>query len=156
MDFVEAKEEYLAALHRGQREQKELLAAGKSPHPAVLDQIIDTKAAASTQLLGHVEIPAERIVGTRSAGRITTFSASFLPLAKASSEFALKWTNLCAAHMGPTGIRDPITCYEYLNKQAFVKDENGEVEMISFQIEDAIQEYITNVLNIPESYKRSV
>ena len=114
MDFVEAKEEYLAALHRGQREQKDLLAAGKSPHPAVLDQIIDTKAATSTQLIGHVEIPAERIVGTRSAGRITTFSASFLPLAKVSSEFALKWTNLCAAHMGDTGIRDPITCYEYL------------------------------------------
>lgn len=48
------------------------------------------------------------------------------------------------------GCRPRSSAHEYLNKQAFVKDENGEVEMISFQIEDAIQEYITNVLNIPE------
>ena len=145
MDFVEAKEEYLAALHRGQKEVKELIAAGKAPNPAVLDDILDSRTTLSTQLIGHVEIPAERIVGTRSAGRITTFSASFLPLAKASSEFALKWTNLCAAHMGDTGIRDPITCYEYLGN-FYVEEGNKRVSVLRYYDATRISAIVTRIL----------
>ena len=114
MDFLEAKEEYTAALRLGQKEYKEMLADGKDPHPAVLDDLLDESVANVVNDIGLVEIPAERIIGTRSAGRITTFSPSFLPLAKPTSEFALKWINLCQAHLGEVGIRDPITCYEYL------------------------------------------
>ena len=62
MDILEAKDEYYAALRRGQKEYKELLAAGKSPYPAVLDRIIDTGTATSSQMIGLVEIPAHRIV----------------------------------------------------------------------------------------------
>ena len=145
MDFIEAKEEYLSALRRGQKEYKELLAAGKSPYPAVLDQILDTHNAASTQAVGLVEIPSERIVGTRSAGRITTFSASFLPLAKVSSEFANKWINLCMAHLGETGIRDPITCYEYLGN-FYVEEGNKRVSVLRYYDASRISAMVTRIL----------
>ena len=131
MDLIEAKEEYASALRRGQKEYRELVSAGKSPNPAVLDDLLDDNAANVVQDIGLVEIPAERIVGTRSAGRITTFSASFLPLAKPSSEFALKWTTLCQAHLGDVGIRDPITCYEYLGN-FYVEEGNKRVSVLRY------------------------
>ena len=145
MDFLEAKEEYYAALRRGQKEYKEQMALGKNPHPAVLDQIIDIGTATSTQLIGLVEIPAERIVGTRSAGRISTFSVSFLPLAKQTSEFANKWINLCMAHLGEEGIRDPITCYEYLGN-FYVEEGNKRVSVLRYFGANRIPAMVTRIL----------
>ena len=145
MDFLEAKDEYYAALRRGQKEYKEQMALGKNPHPAVLDQIIDIGTATSTQLIGLVEIPAERIVGTRSAGRISTFSVSFLPLAKQTSEFASKWINLCMAHLGEEGIRDPITCYEYLGN-FYVEEGNKRVSVLRHFGANRIPAMVTRIL----------
>ncbi|MBR4289202.1 MAG: BMP family ABC transporter substrate-binding protein [Oscillospiraceae bacterium] len=145
MDFIEAKEAYAAALRRGQKEYKDMLAAGKPPHPAVLDDILGDKVANSTQLIGLVEIPAERIVGTRSAGRITTFSPSFFPLAKPSSEFALKWMNLCQAHLGEVGIRDPITCYEYLGN-FYVEEGNKRVSVLRHFDANRVSAMVTRIL----------
>ena len=130
MEFLEAKEEYAAALRRAQKESKEAVAAGRSPHPAVLDEIIGDSVSA-VQDIGVMEIPSERIVGTRSAGRITTFSPGFLPLAKPETEFAMKWTNLCMAHLGEVGIRDPITCYEYLGN-FYVEEGNKRVSVLRY------------------------
>ena len=131
MEFIEAKEEYVAALRRAQREYKDRTFAGKNPHPAVLDELLDDNAANVVQDIGLVEIPAQRIVGTRSAGRISTFSASFLPLAKPSSEFAIKWITLCQAHMGEVGIRDPISCFEYLGN-FYVQEGNKRVSVLRY------------------------
>ena len=130
MDFLEAKEEYYSALRRGQKEYKEMHSAGKPQHPAVLDDLLDDSIANVVQDIGLVEVPTERIVGTRSAGRITTFSPSFLPLAKPNSEFALKWTNLCLAHL-EEGIRDAITCYEYLGN-FYVEEGNKRVSVLRY------------------------
>ena len=109
-----AIEEYAHALKKGQRELKELLAAGKDPHPAVLDEILPDSYSLPVQDVGLVEIPAERIIGVKSAGRIAAFTPSFRPLLESKSEFGSKWIHLCSAHLGDTGIQDPILCYEYL------------------------------------------
>ena len=85
--MIEATEEYVQAYKLGQKEYKELLSADKNPHPAVLDEILSEQPSELTQEVGLVEIPAERIIGTKSAGRITAFSASFLPLLAQDSEF---------------------------------------------------------------------
>ena len=114
MDIQEASEEYRSALKLAQKEYKELTAAGKNPHPAVLDEILPPDTVDVTQNMGLIEIPAERIVGVKSSGRIAAFTASFRPLLDEESEFSFKWINLCAAHLGAEGIREPITCFEYL------------------------------------------
>ena len=112
----EAREEYLRALKAGQKEQRELLSQGINPYPEVLDDILPAADIDSVVNIGLVEIPAERIAGAKTSGRITAFTKSFLPLLGADSEFAHKWISLCAAHLSDEGIRDPIVCYEYLGK----------------------------------------
>ena len=145
MSIQTAKDEYAQALRQGQKEYKELTAAGKSPFPAVLDEILGETATDSVQNVGLVEIPADRIVGTKSAGRITAFTASFLPLLAPESEFAFKWTNLCDAHLGDTGIRDPIVCYEYLGN-FYVEEGNKRVSVLRY----------FGALRIPGTVKRIV
>ena len=129
MSVQSATEEYALALRQGQKEYRELLMTNRSPHPAVLDDILPEGSAETVVDVGLVEIPAERIVGTKSAGRITAFTASFRPLLDNKSEFAIKWINLCKAHLGETGITDPILCYEYLGN-FYVQEGNKRVSVL--------------------------
>ena len=131
MISAEATEEYALALKQGQKEAKELTSAGLHPHPLVLDDILPDNSGDTVRDVGLVEIPAERIVGTKSAGRITAFSASFLPLLQPESEFALKWKNLCTAHLGNEGITSPIECYEYLGN-FYVQEGNKRVSVLRY------------------------
>ena len=124
-----AIEEYDLALKAGQREARELTAAGKNPNPAVLDEILPEGTLDAAQDVGLLEIPAHRIVGVKSAGRITAFTASFKPLLDRNSEFAFKWITLCEAHLGDTGIRDPIECFEYLG-DFYVQEGNKRVSVL--------------------------
>ena len=94
MSIQTAVDEYAQALRKGQKEYRECLMAGREAHPLVLDEILPDIGV--QQDVGLLEIPAERIVGTKSAGRITAFTASFRPLLDAKSEFAQKWINLAA------------------------------------------------------------
>ena len=131
MDLQIARDEYLLALSRGKKEYKERTAAELDPHPAVLDDILTDVGDTTVQELGVVDIPARRIIGTKSAGRITAFSASFLPLLGAGSEFAGKWCNLCRDHLGDVGIREPIFCYEYLG-DFYVQEGNKRVSVLRY------------------------
>lgn len=129
MMHVEAAEEYVQAVKRGQKEVRERLALGQSPNPAVLDEILGETYFDTAVDVGLVEIPAERILGTKSAGRITAFSPSFLPLLSPDSEFALKWKSLCSDHLSDEGIRDPIECFEYLGN-FYVQEGNKRVSVL--------------------------
>ena len=124
-----ALDEYSQALRQGQKEYRELVMAGKNPYPAVLDELLPENSADSVVDVGVVEIPSERIVGVKSAGRITAFTASFRPLLDVKSEFANKWVCLCAAHLGDVGITDPIFCYEYLGN-FYVQEGNKRVSVL--------------------------
>ena len=129
MTLQEVHEEYNHALRQGQKEYKELVAADKDPYPAVLDDILETIPDCYEIEIGLVEIPAALIVGTKSAGRVSAFTASFRPLLKIDSEFARKWIALCQSHLSDEGIRDPILCYEYLGK-FYVQEGNKRVSVL--------------------------
>lgn len=128
MYLQDAKEEYIRALRQGQKANKAALAADRDPHPEVLDTILEGTGADVIQEIGLVEIPSDRIVGVKSAGRITAFSSEFLPLLDVESEFAHKWIILCAAHLS-SGIREPVLCYEYLGK-FYVQEGNKRVSVL--------------------------
>ena len=145
MNRTEALDEYARALRLGQKEYKELLSAKRDPYPAVLDDILTDLTTESTQSVGLVEIPAEQIVGTKSAGRISAFTHGFLPLLDAESEFASKWVNLCMAHMSDEGIRDPIVCYEYLGN-FYVQEGNKRVSVLRYFGAPRIPALVTRVL----------
>ena len=124
-----ATEEYAQALKQGLKTAKELSAAGLDPHPQVLDELLEENNTHTLQELGIFEVPAERIIGVKSAGRITAFSAGFLPILGADTEFARKWISLCAAHLGTEGIRDAVECYEYLGN-FYVEEGNKRVSVL--------------------------
>ena len=124
-----ATEEYALALRKGQREYREALMAGRNATPAVLDDILPEGKVEIVQDLGVLEIPSERIVGVKSAGRTMAFTANFRPLLDAKTEFGTKWINLCAAHLGSVGIQEPILCYEYLGN-FYVQEGNKRVSVL--------------------------
>ena len=149
----EAVQEYALALKKGQKEYRERIAAEKEPYPAVLDEIRQADPSDVVVDVGLVEIPAERILGTKSAGRISAFSHSFLPLLDSRSEFASKWMNLCAAHMGETGITDPIECYEYLGN-FYVQEGNKRVSVLRYFEAPRIPGNVKRILPTPSEEPR--
>ena len=131
MNIQLASEEYTQALRKGQKEYRELLMAGKSANPLVLDEILPDNNDYPVVDVGLVEIPSERIIGVKSVGRVSAFTASFLPLLELKSEFGTKWVNLCMAHLGDTGITDPISCFEYLG-DFYVQEGNKRVSLLRY------------------------
>ena len=129
VDRSEAVEEYQLALKMGLKEYKDRTSRKKDPYPAVLTDLTDSPVEASLYV-GLVEIPAERIIGTKTAGRTSAFTAGFLPLLNQNSEFASKWVELCTAHLNE-GIREPIVCYEYLGN-FYVQEGNKRVSVLKY------------------------
>ena len=153
MSIQACKEEYLKALKLGQKEFDELQQAGKNQNPEVLDELLPDIDTMTVVDVGTMEIPADRIVGTKSAGRIAAFTPSFLPLLDSKTEFATKWIALCEAHLGTEGIRDPISCYEYLGN-FYVQEGNKRVSVLRYFGAARIPAVIKRVLPAPSQEPR--
>ena len=93
----EAVEQYSFALKQGQKYLKQAILHGEYPYPLVLDEMIQESVIAGYSDLGVINIPTERVVGTKSAGRVNAFAGNFMPLLDPTSEFAAKWISLCDA-----------------------------------------------------------
>ena len=131
MSKEDAVSQYQNALKQGLKEYRECISREEPAHPPVLDELLEGVAVKAIKLIGEDEIPVERFVGLKSAGRTAAFSRSFLPLLEESSEFATKWIALCDAHLGSTGIRDPLVSYEYLGN-FYVQEGNKRLSVLKF------------------------
>ncbi len=85
MERAEAIAQYNQALKQGQKCRKNAVLHGQYPYLQVLDELIDDSMIAGQMDMGLLEIPAERIVGTKAAGRKTAFAANFMPLLQEES-----------------------------------------------------------------------
>lgn len=148
-----ALEEYTQALRQGQKEYRELLMADRPVHPQVLDEQLSSLSTETVLDMGLVEIPANRINGVKTAGRITAFTPSFQPLLDQKSEFATKWISLCKAHLGDTGITDPILCYEYLGN-FYVQEGNKRVSVLRHFGAPRIPGHVKRVMPKPSDAPR--
>lgn len=129
MSRQEARQQYAEALKAGKSHYKNCVLHGSYPYLQVLDEILEDSMLAGRVNLGVIEIPADRIVGTKSEGRRGAFASNFMPLLPEDSEFGTKWLALCEAHLGDEGIRDPIRCYEYLGR-FYVLEGNKRVSVL--------------------------
>ncbi len=129
MFLQEAKDQYQKALKKGQRYQRMCMLKGIDPSPIVLDEFLREDQINGTVDLGVLDIPADLVVGTKTVGRKSAFAGDFMPLLSPNSEFGLKWVQLCYAHLGDEGIRDPVKCYEYLGK-FYVEEGNKRVSVL--------------------------
>ena len=112
-------EDYKSALRAGQRAYRARIARGQSPYLAVLDDVLKGVDIVAQEPLGLVEIPSDSLVGTKTSGRHTAFSYDFMPLLEPDTEFAVKWSNLCDAHL-EEGIHTPIIAFEHKIGRAHV------------------------------------
>lgn len=125
-----AMDEYDKAQRRGQRSYQKYLMEGRYPYLQVLEEILSHTDVVSEQKLGLVQIPAELIVGTYTAGRRTAFAPNFMPLLDSDTEFAAKWSSLCDAHINE-GIREPIKAFEFMNRY-YVVEGNKRVSVLKY------------------------
>lgn len=141
----EVLEEYNRAVKLAQKNQRDCAAKGLPISPAVLDDMISDSDISGQVELGVIEIPTELIVGTKTRGRIASFSANFMPLLPTDTEFAYKWISLCKAHLGDVGIQDPIRCFEYLGK-FYVQEGNKRVSVMRYYGAPTIPGHVTRVI----------
>ena len=93
--FFDSAAHYQQALKSGKKAHRQSVQQGKYPFLQVLDEILTDGMTAEEVDLGLMEIPMDRIVGTKSVGRTNAFASNFMPLLRADSEFGLKWCRLC-------------------------------------------------------------
>ena len=127
MSRLEAISQYENALKQGKKYYDSCVSKGEDPYLLVLDDYVNISDVGSKNI-GLVEIPVERIVGTRTDGRKMAFAGNFMPLMDVRTEFGEKWLNLCEAHLNE-GITDPIICYEYLGN-FYVQEGNKRVSVL--------------------------
>ena len=130
-NWAECKEHYQQALKAAHKDQRQHSQNGTYPYLQILDEILPDYQTAGEVNLGLIDIPIDKIVGTKTKGRTTAFSANFMPLLSEDSEFGLKWRNLCSAHLSDAGIRDPITCFEFLGR-FYVQEGNKRVSVLKY------------------------
>lgn len=135
---------YKDALKLAQKERRTRLAQEEDAYLPVLDDILPPEGYTSAVDLGLVQVPAEFVVGTRSAGRTKAFACNFMPLLGQETEFASKWERLCKAHL-EEGIRDPIKVYEYMNR-FYVEEGNKRVSVLKYFDAVTIPAMVTRVL----------
>ena len=141
----EAVEQYNAALKQGQKYMKNAILHGEYPYPLVLDEILQESVIAGYSDLGIINIPIDRVVGTKSAGRVAALAGNFMPLLEPGSEFAAKWIALCDAHLSDEGIREPIQCYEFLCR-FYVQEGNKRLSVLKSYLSPAIPARVTRVI----------
>ena len=144
---LEAASQYASAQKLGRKAQKEWSKQGKEPYLPALDDILDESTIDRQVDLGIIEIPLEKIVGTKTSGRTVSFAPNFMPILPPETEFGVKWRKLCAAHLSEQGIDDPIHCYEYLG-QFYVQEGNKRVSVLKSYGAFSIRGRVTRLIPI--------
>ncbi len=122
--------EYDKAYKLGKKDYQARLMRGQQPTLKVLDDILPSDNHYAEVSLGIVQIPIDRIVGTKTGGRSSAFAGNFMPILVSETEFAAKWANLSTSHL-EEGIQDPIKAYEFMN-EFYVAEGNKRVSVLKF------------------------
>lgn len=135
---------YKEALKLAQKEYRARVSKGISPFLPALDEFIPAESNNAPVDLGLIQIPADKIVGTKTKGRSNAFAANYMPLLEDKTEFAEKWKRLCDAHLNE-GIRDPIKAYEYMNR-FYVLEGNKRVSVLKYFDAETIVGHVYRIL----------
>ncbi|HIT31719.1 MAG TPA: BMP family ABC transporter substrate-binding protein [Candidatus Enterenecus stercoripullorum] len=126
------------------RERRNCITSGQYPYLPVLDDFLPVEKSAGGSNLGLTQVPAEFVVGTKTALRTTAFARNFMPLLPETTEFANKWILLCQSHL-EEGIREPVLLYEYMNRY-YVAEGNKRVSVLKYFDAVTIPARVTRIL----------
>lgn len=121
---------YLDARKLAKKEYSRLRAKGLAGCLRSLDEVVKGKNIISEIDLGVVDIPLNKVNGTFSKTRASSFAANYMPLLSVKSEFAQKWISLCDAHIDE-GIREPVKAFEYLNR-FYIVEGNKRISVLKY------------------------
>ncbi|MEE1243625.1 BMP family ABC transporter substrate-binding protein [Frisingicoccus sp.] len=143
----EAHAEYEKYYKLGKKEDEGLL---------VLDELIANEhiVIAGEMSLGLVQIPVEKIAGTKTSGRGESFSKSFYPILPEKSEFAQKWMGLYQAHI-EEGIREPVKAYEFMNK-FYIEEGNKRVSVLKCLGAVSVSGMVTRIYPVRTTEKKNI
>lgn len=136
--------DYMGAVKRGRRQYQESINKGEYPYLPVLDNILSYTKIVSEVNLGLMDIPLNKVIGTKTEGRTNAFAGNFMPLLPEQSEFGAKWANLYD-HQIDEGIHDPIVAYEFMNR-FYVQEGNKRVSVMKYVGAYSISGYVTRLV----------
>jgi len=122
--------DYEKAYKLGKKDYQSRMMKGQQPTIKVLDDILSCDNHYKEESLGVVQIPINRIVGTKTGGRSNAFAGNFMPILSENTEFAAKWVKLSTSHI-EEGIHDAIRAYEYMN-EFYVEEGNKRVSVLKY------------------------
>ena len=137
-------EEYNNARRLAQKAARSAMSNGRYPYLPALDEFISREDISGEEPLGIVDIPLNKIAGTKTSGRKNSFANNFMPLLDEGTEFATKWSNLYESQL-EEGIRDPIIAYEYMTRY-YVQEGNKRVSVMKFVGARSITAKVTRLL----------
>jgi len=140
----EARIQYEKAKRKGLRTVNLYKASGWNPNLPALDASLSRQQIMSEVSLGLQEILLQKVIGTRTHARSSSFSPDFMPTLSPVTEFASKWIALYDAHI-KEGIRDAITVYEYLNWY-YVAEGNKRVSVLKYSRAALVSAYVTRLI----------
>lgn len=136
--------DYVGALRLGRKQYQTSVAKGEYPYLPVLDDILANTDIVSEVNLGVIDVPLERIVGTKTQGRTQAFAGNFMPLLGEKTEFGAKWAYLYD-HQIDEGIHDPIVAYEFMNRY-YVQEGNKRVSVLKYVKAYSIPASVTRLI----------
>lgn len=136
--------EYSHARKLAQKAFRQNISEKKYPYLQVLDELLPFAETVGEHDLGLIEIPIDRIVGTKTAGRTKAFASNFMPLLEEGSEFAAKWSSLYESHISE-GIREPVIACEFMNSY-YIIEGNKRVSVLKYSGAVSISGYVTRII----------
>ena len=137
-------DEYEKAMHLGQKEYSACMNKGLHPYLICMEDVMAPYETEAKVKLGLQEIPLNQVVGTFAEGRSNAFARNFMPLLDTDTEFAQKWMALYES-MLEEGLRDPIICYEFLNK-FYVQEGNKRVSVSKYMGAVTIEAQVVRIV----------
>lgn len=110
----------------------------------ILDDLINDVEITGEINLGTMEIPINKILGTRTNARSNAFAGNFMPLLPENTEFGAKWMKLYNSHINE-GIREPVKVFEYINRY-FVQEGNKRVSVLKYCGAVGIEAKVTRLI----------
>lgn len=136
--------DYAGALRLGRKQYQAALSKGEYPYLPVLDDILANTDIVSEVSLGVMDVPLERVVGTKTKGRTEAFASDFMPLLGEKTEFGAKWALLYDYQISE-GIQDPIKAYEFMNRY-YVQEGNKRVSVLKYLHAGSIAAEVTRLI----------
>lgn len=130
MSEINGIEHFIHARKLALKEYSRNVSNGQVGYLPSLEGLLKNVDIISEVNLGLVEIPLKKIKGTYTHLRSLSFAKNFMPLLDIDTEFQVKWSSLCKAHINE-GIRDSIKVYEYLN-WFYVIEGNKRVSVLKY------------------------